>query len=265
MKAIVFDLDDTLLHDDLSISAYTAGILRRLHDEGFLIIPASGRAKDSMMPFVSFLGCTDFFISCNGAEIWCSQTGELLHRTAFPVSVCHEIAAYGEMKNCYTQTYDCGMFYYSVESEWAERYRQSSMLPGTYVGSLLRFIKEPRSKILMMDTPEKIAGMLVEARRLFEGKASVTCSKPYFLEFNPPDATKGKAVSFIAGANKLSLSDVICFGDSINDLSMLTACGMGVAVGNARDDVKCMCNTVCDSNNNDGVARFLADQFKLSL
>ena len=103
--------------------------------------------------------------------------------------------------------------------------------------------------------------MLVEARGRFAGRASVTCSKPYFLEFNPPRATKGIALGFAADYLGIGIEEIVAFGDSLNDLPMLQAAGRSVAVANGRPDVKPLCDEICLSNQEDGVARYLAGHF----
>ena len=65
-QVIAFDLDDTLLRDDLTISERTIMTLRRISNLGVQIIPASGRAKLSMKSFVEQIGCASLYISCNG-------------------------------------------------------------------------------------------------------------------------------------------------------------------------------------------------------
>lgn len=258
---VCFDLDDTLLHEDLSISDYTVNVLSRLSSLGIRIVPASGRAKKSMDPVLRKLDFVSAYISCNGAEIWDGKTNELIHRESFSVDVGKKIAAFGKSHHCYTQTYAEEFFYYSDVSVWAERYAQSSMLTGIYAGDLEEFIREDRSKILMMDDEHKIAQMLQEARILFSEEASVTCSKPYFLEFNPLRATKGMALEKTAHLLGTTVENAIAFGDSLNDLSMLETAGLSVAVMNARDEVKATCDFVCGSNQKDGVARFLENMF----
>ena len=261
MRIVAFDLDDTLLHDDLSISARTVSVLRELSRRGWTVVPASGRARDSMLPFVRMLACADWFISCNGAEIWNARTGECVSQVSFSAETGRDIALFAEENDCYAQTYDDRYFYYSTECEWAVRYAQSSMLRGFCVGPLSSYIHEERSKILFMDTEEKIADLLVRGRERFSSVASVTCSKPYFLEFNPPEATKGKALERLCALSGASMSEAVCFGDSLNDLSMLTAAGLGVAVANARPEVRAACDDVCDTNERDGVAQYLSDHF----
>ena len=134
------------------------------------------------------------------------------------------------------------------------------MLKGVYVGDLRQFIREPRSKILMMAEEETVAQMLVLARKRFDGRVSVTCSKPYFLEFNPLTATKGIALRKAAELLGLAPENFIVFGDSLNDLSMLKIAGVSVAVSNGRPEIRSACDAVCLSNEEDGVARCLAEK-----
>lgn len=258
---ITFDLDDTLLRDDRTISDYTVSVLRRLSEKGVPIVPASGRAKMSMKPFVDQIGCCPLFIACNGGQVWDARTGELLQQSAFSAELGREIAAFGEEYACYAQTYDDEKFYFNELSDWARKYEASSMLPGELVGPLTAFIREPRIKILMMAEPEKVAAMLSAARERFAGRVSVTCSKPFYLEFNPLEATKGNALRAVSSHLGISLDDVWAFGDSLNDLSMLKAAGHSVAVANAWEDVRLQCDEVCASNQEDGVARCLAEHF----
>lgn len=261
IRAAAFDLDDTLLRDDLSISAYTKDVFRRLHEAGFLLIAASGRSEKSILPFVEDLGCICLYIACNGAEIYDGPTRRLLHSESFSADLAREIAAFGAEYDCYAQTYAGDRFFFNQYSEYAERYARASMLKGVYVGDLREFIREPRSKILMMAEEGQIARMLAEARGRFAGRASVTCSKPYFLEFNPPHATKGIALEFAARVLGLRTEEIVAFGDSLNDLPMLQAAGRSVVVANGRPDVKALCGEICLSNQEDGVARYLSDHF----
>ena len=260
-QAVAFDLDDTFLRDDLSISARSVSTMQRLAGLGVRIIPASGRAQMSMKPFVDLLNCVSLYVSCNGAEIWDGSSHSLLHSEAFSVELGREIARFGKKHRCYAQTYQGEYFFYNEESDWAARYAASSMLKGRLVGDLEAFIQEPRCKILMMDTPQKIASMLAEAEKTFEGRVSVTCSKPWFLEFNPLYATKGFAIKWAAEHLGIKPESVIAFGDSLNDLSMLRAAGLGVLMANGRRELSRQCDDVCGTNQEDGVAVYLEKVF----
>ena len=260
--AVAFDLDDTLLRDDLSISPETLFTLRKLASYGMKVIPASGRSKMSIKPFVDRIAVSSVYISCNGAELWDSQTHNLLHSEKFSPELGREIARFGKAWNCYAQTYTESCFYYNEHSVWAERYASASLLSGVYVGDLEAFIQEPRNKILMMADESQIASMLQEARRVFQGRASVTCSKPYFLEFNPLQATKGIALEAACRWLGIQSSQVISFGDGLNDLPMLETSGWSVAMENGRDELKQHCDDCCLSNQDDGVSRYLREFFR---
>ena len=262
VDAIAFDLDDTLLRDDRSISPYTLSVLRRAADQGIRVIPASGRTRDSMRGFVEQIGCASCFISCNGAEVW-SPDMEQLMRELLDVPLAREVACFAEERGCYAQTYAGDCFFYNQQGQWADAYAESSNLRGVYVGNLEAYIAEPTPKILMMDSPARVAELMEEARAVFDGRVALTCSKPYFLEVNPLRATKGNALKWCAERFGFSMVNVMAFGDSLNDLSMLLAAGHGIAVANAREDVKAQVSALCGGNQEDGVARFI-EQYALS-
>ena len=258
IRAIAFDLDDTLLRPDASVSDYTVDVLRRAAERGIIILPASGRTRDSMWPAVKRIGCASAFISCNGADVWTTER-ELLAQELLPVELAHEVARFASERGVYCQTYSPSRFFYSVENDYAASYARSSSLEGEYVGDLTAFIRQPVTKLLMMDTPERIAELYAEARALYAGRASMTCSKPYFLECNPLRATKGNALRWCADHFGFRMDELLAFGDSLNDVSMLEAAGVGVAMGNAREDVKAMGFPVCGTNEEDGVARYIEE------
>ena len=259
IRAIAFDLDDTLLRSDGTISAYTVDVLCRAAKQGIHIIPASGRTIGSMHKAVPpILHLASCLVSCNGSEVW-SPDGTLLMQELLPVPLAHEVAAFAARRGVYCQTYAPDRFFYTVENEWASSYAKLSSLEGECVGDLTAFIKKPVTKLLMMDEPARVEALLQEARELFGERASFTCSKPYFLECNPRLATKANALGWCAAHFGFTMEELLCFGDSLNDVSMLKAAGTGVAVANAREDVKAMGFPRCRSNDEDGVARYIEE------
>ena len=261
MNTVVFDLDDTLLHDDLTLSSFSVTVFRRLREKGFHVVAASGRAQLSMKPYVDQIGCLDAYISCNGAEIWDGQTHRLIRQELFSANTAVEIARFAEKHHCYAHVYEGDCFCYNFPCIYADRYAASAKLKGILAGPLSRYIREPRNKILMMDSEERISEMYREAVELFKGRASVTCSKPFYLEFNPVNATKGIALKTVCGYLGVRPEDSVAFGDSLNDLSMLRAAGISVAVLNCWKEIRPFCDFICGSNNGDGPAEFLNDRF----
>ncbi len=256
IRAIAFDMDDTLLNDERQITPFTVSVLRRAAEKGVLVIPASGRAKASMAGFVEQIGCAAAFVACNGAEVY-GPAGDLWHQELLSAEDARRCAAFARDAGCYAQCYYGAHFYYAGPAEWARSYASASLLTGEDVKELPSFIDRPTPKVLLMAEPERVAELLPLARAQFADVAAVSCSKPYFLEMNPLRATKGNALAYLARRWGLCPEEFMTFGDSLNDLSMLTWAGTGVAMANAREDVKRQVGRVCGSNQEDGVARYI--------
>ena len=256
IRAAAFDLDDTLLRDDRTLSDFTVRTLREAAAAGVHIIPASGRAHDSMWPYVEQLGCASLVIACNGGELW-TPDSRRLHQAALPVETARAVVRFAAERGLYCHSYDEHGYFYSQEGKWARGYAESSGLPGRLVPDMEAAITFPVTKILMMAEPPVIARVLEECRQLFGGAAQVTCSKPWFLEVNALLAQKGVALRMAVERLGVSLAETAAFGDSLNDLSMLEAAGFGVAMGNGWEEVRRKIPRVCGTNQEDGAARYL--------
>jgi hydroxymethylpyrimidine pyrophosphatase-like HAD family hydrolase len=75
--------------------------------------------------------------------------------------------------------------------------------------------------------------------------------------------SKSNAVKFVSERLKLDSSEIIAMGDNYNDIEMIKFAGMGVAMGNAPDDIKAIADFVTDTNNDDGVRKALEKFFNL--
>lgn len=91
IRAIAFDLDDTLLRDDRTISDETVSVLRRASKAGILILPASGRTYCSMAGFAKRIGCASRVICANGAVI-AQPDGTTLHELTIPADIARQVA-----------------------------------------------------------------------------------------------------------------------------------------------------------------------------
>ena len=83
---------------------------------------------------------------------------------------------------------------------------------------------------------------------------SVTASLPFNIEINIRDANKGEALRFLCRRLGIDIRDSMAFGDGSNDLSMIQAAGIGVAMGNADPAALAAADYITGTNDNDGVA-----------
>jgi len=255
IDAIVTDLDDTLLNPDSALSPYTLSVFRRARDKGVRIIPASGRAAYSMQPFVRQLDTGLPYIACNGAHL-VNADHTVRETVAFAPEQARAIIRYLRENGFYVQCYRDETFYFDAECEASGNYRRSSGMHGKAVGDLETFVTFPTPKLLSVQTPAEVARLLPLITKAFPA-AAFTVSKPYFLEAEPPNVSKGSALRKLAETLRLSPERTLVFGDSLNDLTMLGYATHSVAMGNAREEVKRAARHVCGTNAEDGVARFV--------
>ena len=255
IDAIVFDLDDTLLNGEARVSAYTRDVMRRAKEQGVHIVPASGRAIFSMQPFVEQLAPDNPYIACNGAQL-VNPDHTPMETHAFPIEEAKALIHFFNENGFYVQCYHGDHIYYSEACDASRSYMRSSGMYGVALGDLEARLDFETPKVLSVQSPERVREMLPIVRERFPN-ATVTVSKPYFLEAQPAGVSKGFALKRLAERMGWSLEHIMAFGDSLNDLSMLEAVGYGVAVGNARDEVKRAVRFVCGANTEDGVARFV--------
>ena len=256
---IALDLDDTLLHTDLSISEANRSALRRAHAAGAKIVLASGRNIFSMRKYAEQLGVAgpdDYIISTNGAEIVETGTGRVLFERRISAELCREVAAAIEAKGFPWQIYVNGVIHYKGWNHWTEEDSRLTGMPnrpiadeeGAFAGGQLKFI--------VPGEPERIAALNEEMRALIGDRVEVLVSKPYFMEVLPSGVDKGIALEELAGRLGIGLERTLAMGDAANDLGMLRAAGFSCAPANAIAEAKSAAGWVSALGNDED---FVAD------
>ena len=259
IDTIVTDMDGTLLAPGPKISDYTMRVMNECKRRGIRIIPASGRTRSSVRPYVEQLDTGMPYISCNGAEI-VSADHQMLHQAVLDLDLQREIVEYMQNAGFYIQVYRDDCFYYAAECRHSQNYKKSSGMTGIAVGDLLSFLHFPTPKILTINDPDEVQRMLPIVSEKFAGRVEFTISEANFLEAEPVGACKGNALKRLAEMRGDIVPErTLTFGDSLNDISMLTWAKYGVAVGNAWPQVKAAVSLTCDTNQNQGVARFICE------
>lgn len=113
------------------------------------------------------------------------------------------------------------------------------------------------SKFMMIDHPEILDECIKKIPKEYYEKYTIVRSTPSFLEFLNPDANKGSGISLLAGKLGIHKDDIICVGDAENDKHMIEYAGLGVAMGNANEEIKYLADYITLSNNEDGVAHVI--------
>ena len=108
---------------------------------------------------------------------------------------------------------------------------------------------------MMVDEPELLDEAISKLPKEVYDKYTVVKSAPFFLEFLNKKVNKGTGVELLASHLGVKQDEIITMGDAGNDLHMIEYAGMGIAMGNATDDIKAIANYITDSNSEDGVAK----------
>ena len=130
-------------------------------------------------------------------------------------------------------------------------------LPMRKVHDLKEDVTVSVPKVMGVDYVARVTTARQQLGETFNNEIDLTTSKPYFLEFIPSGVSKGNAIQRLAQDLGIAMSEVIAFGDSINDISMLEVAGQGIAMDNARDEVKRIADRTTLSNDEDGIVHAL--------
>lgn len=267
IKAILLDIDGTLTNDEKKITPRTAEALKVAQASGIKLVLASGRADVGLHAFADVLDMKDnggVFVAFNGAKSLNYETGEIYfeqamtvdqgkrvleHMKNFDVASCIDYGPYMLTNNAYFTIERDGAPYMIVEYE---AHNNSFLVREE--ADLAAKVDWGINKILNAGQPEYLQEHWQEMLAPFEGELSAMFTAPFYYEFTPLGVDKSRALRETFAALGIDQSEIIAFGDAQNDRTMLEWAGIGVAMGNAVDEVKAVADIVTLSNNEDGIA-----------
>ena len=169
------------------------------------------------------------------------------------------IVDYCREKGFLVLTYDEGYIIYDGDHEYMNIESELTGLPMKRVEDIKSYITHSVPKVMGVDYVGNITEARIDLNGFFNEEIDVTTSKPFFLEFMARDVSKGNAITALCKKLDISLEEVIAFGDSLNDQSMLEVVGHAVAMGNASDELKNIADEVTLDNNSNGIPYVLKE------
>lgn len=254
VKLVAVDLDDTLLDSALKISPRVKEAVRNASEKGVRVVLATGRMFCSTVPFARELGLTTPLITYQGALVKEHLTGREIFYRPVALDLARDVIGHLSPTGFHLQVYVDDTLCMPHLTPEGERYARISRVTPRVVGDLLGFLRVPPTKIVMVAPEEEIDRLLPELLTRYAGVLHVSKSKPYFLEFSDPGATKGEALRRLAEEFGVPREEVMAIGDSYNDIPMLEFAGTAVVMANARPEIKACATYVTAGNYEDGVA-----------
>ena len=257
-------MDGTLLNDKKTISERNLHAIKLAYAKGVRIAVCTGRIFTSADFFSDMLGVKSPVIASNGAYIIEKDRGEVVYEATLGVEKCKKLLTV-------FKKYDLYPHYYTSDTVFTEKLIYSSSFYEKVNKTLPKdkqvkivlvkdwneiFQKYERSifkGIAIDDNIEKIRKAKITLRDMDDFE--VVSSNIDNFEVMNKGVSKGNSVKILADHYGINRAQVICIGDSENDLSMIKFAGLGVAMGNGDENVKDASKYITDTNNNDGVAK----------
>jgi Cof subfamily protein (haloacid dehalogenase superfamily) len=260
-KAVFTDMDGTLLKKDHTISDASKAIIKRLLSEGVLVVPISARPLHGMLHLTKDIFPADIpLVSLNGSYILLGN--EIIYQSDVALEhvkdVQKELEAYGVSAMYYSQ-----MEWHAETDD--EHIKKEQKITDVKIkiqpfDKTLNEWKEKKTgpnKILIAGPKERILEIEQNLLNQHKGKFNMSKSKSTYLEVMSLEASKTKAIQFLMDRYGIQQNEIIAIGDNFNDKEMIEFAGVGVAMGNAPDEIKAIADYVTDTNNEDGVAKAL--------
>lgn len=260
---IALDIDGTTLNTKKELTKRTRKALEEAIERGVHIIFSTGRSFNSLSPEIKSLEGVSYVITSNGAHINEFSSGKAIYNDyVYPDNVDRVI----ELRDKYNigievfidgQAYIDSKTYSDIKENGCE-YRNAeyvlwSRKPVDDIGQLMIENRNTIENVnFCFDTEEKYNAAKDEILAIT--KASITSSFRNSLELGGENTSKRTALKELMKKLEVSREQLMCCGDASNDIPMIELAGIGVAMGNAWDEVKEKADFVTSSNDDDGVA-----------
>lgn len=269
IKLICIDMDGTLLDSNHVVSERNKEALRKAKDLGVTIAISTGRLFCSAKYYSDLIGIDTAVLASNGAYIKTNYKDDTVIETPLPIETALEIynivkkyglsANFNSWDTLIRENQIPETHAYSImNKDLPEEKRVKFLIDELDLPTTLKNFKGTILKSIVIEEDENKDNLWAakkELKETFGDKLHIVSSGNDNFEVINGTISKGKAVKYLAETLNLKPSEVMCLGDSENDLSMIKYAGIGVAMGNGLDIVKEQADYVTDSNNNSGVAK----------
>jgi Cof subfamily protein (haloacid dehalogenase superfamily) len=244
------DLDDTLLTSERRINQRSKESLLKAARSGVTVVLCTGRTKKGAQRFYDDLGLDTLLITTGGAQVF--DGDDAVYTKNVDPETAKKLLIYAYDNGIYANVYMDGELVYKERNGFTDLYEKRYGHVGIMVPDLLeRDIVTP--KVLLFIAPEKMPYVQAAVKKEFPMLSAVRSHSSY-LEFSDPEVSKGAALGFVAERYGIKRNEIIAFGDTEIDVSMLEFAGLGVAVENADPAAKQAADIICASNDDGGIA-----------
>ena len=261
-RLVVMDLDGTARSRRLGITSGVRDAIAAARARDVLVCVATGRMWRSAEPWVRLLGVDPPAILYNGGQVLDFERGRTLYERRLPGAAARAaLELVRRDPEVQPHLYVDGRVLVERPHPLTEAYTSDDGLTAEVVPSFEPLLAADPYKVLIIG-PEDRVERLQHSVRSAGLPVHAVQSEPVYLEILPPGVSKGEALRAMCAALGLTLEETIAIGDNWNDVEMIEAAGLGVAMGHAPGGVRAKADYVCGTAEEEGV-REVIERFVL--
>ena len=266
LRLIALDLDGTTLNSQGKVSPYTKETLEKAIQKGIHVVIASGRALSAIPEDVLNIRGLKYIITSNGSSIFELPGNRRIYANDMKPSVVMSVLAIIQDTSFPFEVFIGGhaytmQAYYDCPTNFGvpERMNHYVQTTRTPVFDMISFILKHRDEIEGIDmiVPDMAQKQQLITRLSKINNLYITSSEQYYIEMASGSVSKASALQALAAQFHITPEQIMAFGDSDNDIELLSYAGCGVAMQNATANLLKAASAVTRSNNEDGVAFYL--------
>lgn len=270
-KILFSDIDDTLLNKDKSISEMNRKAILKMLEQGHYFVAVTGKPIEIGRKVIKDLeltmpGC--YMVAFSGAVIYDCAVDRVLSESTLPMDVVREILEEADKEGIHVQTYQKNYILTREHNEELDFYLEGAQMPYKLVPDIFGCLEKEPNKVTAISVDG--SAPLQELKKNFEikhpkMKESYNCffSSDEYLEFCPKGIDKEIGVKYLSKFLNIPLEDTVAIGDERNDISMIRAAKVGVAVENAILELKKAADYVTKNDYEHGAVAEVIERFIL--
>ncbi|MBQ8168581.1 HAD family hydrolase [bacterium] len=254
IKMVATDIDGTILNWDGEFSPRVVKCIQELNSKGVKVVLVTGRMHSSAVPILNKLGLLTPIVSYQGGLVKDSNN-VVLYQADLAINTAKQIIKWARKNNVHLNLYLDDKLYVENDNETIKRYIKGKYVDYT-VCNFDNLKIENVNKLLAIDytDPERVTSWVQELSSNHPDLYIVK-STPYFCEIGSNGAKKSLGVEFLANIWGIKKEEILAIGDQNNDIELLKAGGVAVAMGNATRELKKYANFVTDTVEEDGFVK----------
>lgn len=261
VKAIMCDVDGTLLNSQGIVSPMTVEMIKKAREKRILFGLSTGRDVHSVKTLLKSWGIdglVDAIVGTGGAEIY-DYTLQV-EKSSFPLdgALIQDVIRHFEDMNVNFAIPDQGILFAPKDDEHIQMLSKADKVPYQVV-DFDEFLKEPRAKLIIICHPEDMDSVVERSKTFSNEKyksASLKTASELF-EYMDPRVTKTHGLQEVMAMHGIDMKQLCTFGDADNDYDMTLHAGIGVVMANGSEKTKSVADYITDDHDHDGIGKFI--------